>query len=122
MRVPTDSAVPQRYDAGSFIRLFRQLSGELDRLTAYAGTVTWDPGSIADGDSATTTVTVPGTILGALASVRVFASISLAGLQASGYVSADDTVTIVLNNNTGGAVNLDSSTFGVVVENMVKTA
>ena len=122
MRVLSDNAVPQRYDPASLIRLLREIAGELNRVSAYAGTATWNPASIADGDSATTSVTVPGVVLGALASVRVFTSISMAGLQVSGYVSADDTVTLVLNNNTGAAVNLDSSTFGVIVENMVKTA
>jgi hypothetical protein len=121
-RFLTERLVPQRYDAGSFVRLLREYSEELTRLTTYAGTTTWDPGSIANGGNATTTVTVPGALTGVLHSVRVFAPISLQGLQATGYVSADETVTIVLSNTTGGAVDLASAEWGVVVENMVRTA
>ena len=74
---------------------------------------TWDPASIADGDLASTTVTVTGAALGdyALASF----SLTLGGLILSAYVSATNTVTCALLNNTGGAVNLGSGTLSVLV-------
>jgi hypothetical protein len=63
------------------------------------------------------TVVVPGVKAGVLASVRVFPPYDLQGLTATGYVSADDEVTIVLDNNTAGAVNLGEGVWSVVVEN-----
>lgn len=115
------SQVPPSYAKDAISRIAQQYDREFARLTSYAGTVVWNPANIAVGGSDTTTVTVPGVKVNALASVRVFAPYTLSGLQASGYVSADDTVTIVLANNTAGAVNLGSGTWGVLVENMVKT-
>lgn len=74
---------------------------------------TWDPASIASGGSVSTTATVAGAALGdfALASF----SLNLAGLTLSAYVSATNTVTVVLSNLTGAAVNLTSGTLSVLV-------
>lgn len=113
--------LPARYDQGVLARICRQYDAELTRLTGYAGTVVWNPANIVVGASDSTTVTVPGVRVGVLAHVRVFAPYTLSGLQADGYVSADDTVTITLVNNTAGAVNLGSGTWGVTVENFVRT-
>jgi hypothetical protein len=114
--------VPQQYAKDAVSRIAQQYDREFSRLTSYAGTVVWNPANIAIGGSDSATVTVPGVRVGALAHVRVFAPYTLSGLQADGYVSADDTVTITLYNNTAGAVNLGSGTWGVVVENFVRTA
>lgn len=76
-------------------------------------TGTWNPSSIASGATTTTTLTVSGASLGdfTLASF----SLSLAGLQLTSYVSAADTVTVVLSNLTGSAVDLASGTLAVLV-------
>ena len=76
-----------------------------------SGTATWNPASIADGDNLTTTVAVTGAALGDtyVASLGV----DLAGLSLTAYVSATDVVTALLANNTGGAVDLASSTLTV---------
>ena len=78
-----------------------------------ATSATWNPASIADGGYATTTVSVPGAELGdfALASF----SIDISALDLSCYVSAADTVTVVLSNHTAGAVDLNSATLRVLV-------
>lgn len=76
-------------------------------------TATWNPASIADGDNATTTVTVQGAELGDF--VLSSFSVSLGGLALCAYVSAANTVTAVLLNNTGGAVDLASGTLKVKV-------
>lgn len=120
-RIRSDNRLPLSYDAGTLAQIMRRYDDELNRLTAYQGTVTWNPANIAVGGSDSTTVTVPGVKVGVPAHVRVFAPYTLSGLQADGYVSADDTVTITLINNTVGAVNLGSGTWGVVAENMVRT-
>jgi len=113
--------VPQQYDRGTLARILGLQDRENSRISAFGGTVTWDPASIADGDSESKAVVVPGVVANVLASVRVFAPYSLQGMIVGGYVSADDEVTLVLNNNTGFAVNLGSGTFGVLVENFVLT-
>lgn len=112
--------VPYEYSRQVFAGLMAEQDRENARLTTFSGTVTWDPASVANGASVSTTITILGPRVGALSSVRVFAPYSLQGLIAGGYVSADDTVTIVLNNNTGGAVDLGSGTWGVAVESFVQ--
>jgi hypothetical protein len=41
--------------------------------------------------------------------------VSLAGIQATAYISAADTVTVVFQNTTGSTVNLDSTTIKLVI-------
>lgn len=78
-----------------------------------AGSATWDPGAVSVGGEVSTAVTVNGAALGdfALASF----SLDLAGLTLSAYVSAANTVTVVLSNLTSGAVNLSSGALRVIV-------
>jgi hypothetical protein len=75
---------------------------------AYNGSATWDPGNIADGDEEATTITVTGAALGDF--VLVSFSLDIADLVLSGAVTAADTVTAVLANNTGAGVDLASGT------------
>lgn len=72
------------------------------------GSATYDPPNLADGTAANTTVTVSGAALGdfALASF----SLSLQGIAISAAVTAADTVTVVLSNQTGGALDISSGT------------
>jgi hypothetical protein len=80
-----------------------------------SGTKTWDPGSVADIAETTTTVTVTGAALGDVVTGLGF-SLSLQGMKLTGYVSAANTVTVVLRNDTGGALDLASGTLRAVVE------
>lgn len=80
----------------------------------FEGSTTWDPASIADGSSATTTITVDGgtntdAISGDYAEIAV--PLDLQGLQLTSRVSSSNTVTIRLDNNTGGAIDLASATW-----------
>ena len=77
------------------------------------GTAVWNPASIADGDALTTTVTVTGAALGD--PVIVTGSINLQSLQLTGSVTASNTVTVVLSNSTGAAVDLPSMTVTAAV-------
>jgi len=72
------------------------------------GSKTFDAPSIANGASTTTTVTVSGAKVGD--SARAAMAITIAGLSMTAYVSATNTVTVVLTNNTGSAVDLASTT------------
>jgi hypothetical protein len=70
-------------------------------------------GSIADGDEAAEEVTVTGAQLGDFAMASM--SVDISDLMLTAAVTAADTVTCVLANNTGGAVDLDSGTLYVMV-------
>lgn len=74
---------------------------------------TWDPGSIADGDEEATEITVTGAALGDF--VLVSFSLDVSDLALVGAVTAADTVTVQLLNNTGGAVDLAEGTVRVRV-------
>jgi len=93
---------------------WQEVCYQTSQQLVFNGSVTYDAPSIASGTQATTTVTVTGAALGDFVD-----SISLgadaAGMQLSGYVSAANTVTVVLKNDTGAAVNLASTTLSVEV-------
>jgi len=81
----------------------------MSRLSGYKGEVTVDLASLADAASVGTLITVVGAKMGDFA----FASCSLdvVDLSVTADVTAADIVTVTLNNNTGGAVDLGSATF-----------
>lgn len=85
----------------------------MSRMSGFTASATWNPASIANGAEAAVDVTVPGAVLGDFA----FASFSLdvADLVLDANVTAANTVTCVLANNTGGAVDLASGTLRVKV-------
>ena len=78
------------------------------------GSKTFDAGSIADGDEEVTEVTVTGAALGDYV-IGASLSIDVADLALVGAVTATDTVTAQLLNNTGGAIDLASATLRVLV-------
>lgn len=77
------------------------------------GSDTWDPASIANGAKASTAVTVTGAKITDYATASF--SLDLTGLVLDAEVTAANTVTCVLANNTGGAVDLGSGTIYVRV-------
>jgi hypothetical protein len=80
---------------------------------AYVGSVTWDPGSIADGNEEAQDVTVTGAALGDF--VLVSHTSDLADTILSGSVTAANTVTAVIANNTGGAIDVLTGTLTAIV-------
>ena len=74
--------------------------------------------SVADGATGTDTITVPGVALGAIVIGQSF-GVSQAGLVIDAYVSAANVVTVAAINDTGGAVDLASTTVRVVVGRML---
>jgi hypothetical protein len=76
--------------------------------TFLTGSDTWDAGSIADGDEAAKEITVTGAALGDF--VVVSHGVDVADLACVGQVTAANTVTVTLLNNTGGNIDLASST------------
>lgn len=78
-----------------------------------SGSATYDTASLADGAGATTTITVTGAALGDF--VMVSAGVDLVGISVTAYVSATDTVAIRIQNESGGTVDLASTTIRVRV-------
>lgn len=85
----------------------------LGTLVPLSGSATWDAGSIADGDEEVKEVTVTGAALGDF--VLASLSIDVADLALVAAVTATNTVTCQLLNNTGGAIDLASATVYVRV-------
>lgn len=82
-------------------------------------TATVDPVSLADGVGATVNVTAAtGSMVGAALgdSVEFGAGVDLAGITVTAYVSAADTVTIRLQNESTGTLDLASSTWKFAVK------
>jgi methenyltetrahydromethanopterin cyclohydrolase len=77
------------------------------------GSAVWDPGSIADGDEEAKEITVTGAALGDY--VQVSFSLDVTDLALVGSVTAANTVTALLLNNTGGAIDLGSGTVRALV-------
>lgn len=82
-------------------------------LTFLTGSATYDAASLNDGAGATTTVTVTGAALGDF--VLVSHGVDVAGITVTGYVSAADTVSVRFQNESGGTVDLASSTLRALV-------
>ena len=74
---------------------------------------TYDAGSLVDAAGVTTTVTVPGAVLGdaCLPSLGVDA----AGIVVTCYISAANTASVRLQNESGGTLDLASTTLRVFV-------
>jgi hypothetical protein len=108
--IPPDSfpAVDQR--SGLLTNIWRQFLTALTKLPSarLSGSATYDPPNLGAGATTTTTVAVPGATLGWDASAAF--SLSLSGLAMTAYVSAADTVTVVLFNPTGAPINLAAGT------------
>jgi hypothetical protein len=104
------------YNRAQLVSILQEIERAVNRIIYVGAVVTWNPGDIADGDDDSTTATVPGVVVGAKQSVRVFPPYDLEELQVTAYVSADNTVEIVLTNSTGSNVNLAEGEWGVMVE------
>lgn len=78
-------------------------------ITAHmSGTTTWDAPNLTTGTQTTTTVTVTGAELGDIAMASL--GVSQNGCVLTAYVSASNTVTVVLRNDTGSDKDLASTT------------
>jgi len=82
--------------------------GTTTRFITQGGSKTHDFGLLADGAGETTTVTVNGATLGDLAAASL--SVDLQGMTMTAYVSAANTVSVRLQNETGGPIDLASAT------------
>jgi len=90
----------------------KQFQGMFSEMWKVSATL--DAGSLADGAGESDTVTVPGVALGDMV-LGVSFGVSAAGVTVTGYVSAADTVTLRLQNESAGTVDLASTTIKLVV-------
>jgi len=87
---------------------------QLPAINAYLqGSETKDWGSISDGDEAAEEVAVTGAALGDYAVATM--SIDVTDLVITASVTAADVATVILSNETGGAIDLGSGTLTVKV-------
>jgi len=94
---------------------------QLPAINAYLqGSETKDWGSIADGNEETEDLTVTGAALGDYAVATM--SIDVTDLVITASVTASNVVTVILSNDTGGAINLGSGTLTVKVFKAGSTA
>ncbi len=85
----------------------------MSRLSALSASTAWDIGDLALGAEASTTVTVPGAVMGDF--VFLSADIDLEEGALYGQVSAANTVEAVYINNAEDPTDLASFTLRVVV-------
>jgi hypothetical protein len=81
-------------------------------------TATLDAGSLVDAAGETDTVAVPGVALGDMVLGCSFA-VDEAGLTVTGYVSAAGVVSLRVQNETGGTVDLASTKIRIVVGRLI---
>lgn len=91
------------------LRQFRALNAGI--MTASA---TYDAPSLVDGAGVTVNIPVPGALLGDFV-VSVSLGVDLQGISVTGYVSAADTVSVRLQNESAGTLDLASTTIRVAV-------
>jgi hypothetical protein len=106
---------PSVADAKDF-RGLEYFHGDLERILNKTADAELNFGSIAAGGSGTATIEVTGVRpdKGMAVSVGPPSGFNT-GLVPFGYVSADDEVTIVLYNRTGGAIDPPAGVYGVRV-------
>jgi hypothetical protein len=84
------------------------------RTSFLRGSATYDAASLIDAAGATGTVTVTGAALGDLV-IGVSFGVDLQGITCTAYVSAANTVSFRLQNESGGTIDLASTTVRVLV-------
>lgn len=89
------------------------VKGETLCNAVYNATVAWNPGSIDDGNEEAKEITVTGAALGDIALAAI--NQDTLDLTLTATVTAADTVTVILANNTGGAVDVASGQLRVKV-------
>jgi hypothetical protein len=78
-----------------------------------SGSATWDLGSLVDGAGESKDITVTGAALGDF--VLVSLGVDIQDMTISAQVTAEDTVTVRVQNESGGTLDLASTTVRVRV-------
>ena len=84
----------------------------------WSVTATLNASSLADAVGETNTIAVPGVVLGDLV-ISLSMGVDLAGLTVTPYVSVANVVSIRFQNESGGTLDLASTTVRCVVVRLV---
>lgn len=96
----------------------QQFRGVFMDVIRYKGTLDLANAATGSGTFASADVTVPGVALGDIV-LGVSLGVDTVDAAVVGAVTAADTVTVTLLNNTAGAVNLASTTVRILVGRIV---
>ena len=102
------------------LRNRRQFSAVFSDVITYQGTLDLGDAATGSGTFASSDVTVAGAAIGDF--VLVSMGVDTVDAVVAGAVTAANTVTVTLLNNTAGAVNLASTTVRIVVLKPASTA
>lgn len=102
-----------RRNPGGGSKTGTQISLSCFARNSAATVAAWNPGSIASGSFEAKNVTVAGAAL--TDHVMVSFSLDVQDMQLSGNVTATNTVTVLLQNLTGAAVDLGNGNLSVLV-------
>lgn len=89
-----------------------QLGGLFSEMWSVSATL--DVGSLVDAAGSSDTIAVPGVALGDMV-IAVSFGVSVAGITVTGFVSAANVVTIRMQNESAGTLDLASTTVKVLV-------
>lgn len=92
----------------------QQFQGMFSEMWTYVGTQDFGNAATGSGTFASLDITVPGVALGDIV-MGISVGVDTADTVIGGAVTAANTVTLTLLNNTAGAVNLASTTCRFVV-------
>ena len=84
----------------------------------WSVTATLNASSLSDGVGETNTIAVPGVALGDIV-MNISMGVDVSGISITTYVSAANTVSIRFQNESGGALDLASTTVKCVVVRLV---
>jgi len=76
---------------------------------------TWDPASLADGASDSTTITVTGAAITDRCLQSAHTAFGANNIQVTTFVQAANTVRVVVTNHSGGVLDIASGTLYVTV-------
>lgn len=96
----------------------QQFRGVFMDVIRYKGTLDLADAATGSGTFASSDVTVPGVALGDMV-LGVSLGVDTIDAVVTGAVTAANTVTVTLLNNTAGAVNLASTTVRILVARIV---
>jgi hypothetical protein len=90
----------------------QQLQGAFSEMWEVVATI--DADNLADGAGDNDTVTVPNVALGDMV-LGISLGVNLSGVIVTAYVSAANTVIVRFQNESGGAVDLASTTIRILI-------
>jgi len=110
------NALANHRDAANMRKLLEAMYADIGSARAglLYGFATYDAPSLLDAAGTTTTIPVPGAVMGDFV-MSVSFGVDLAGITVTGYVSANDTVSVRVQNESGGTLNLASTTIRAIV-------